>query len=224
MTAFPRTSPPLPSPRPLAGALRALAHAFVYAAVRAAYRLTVRGLDRIPARGAALVVANHVSYVDALILGGLCRRRIRFVMDHRIHDHPLLRPFFQLAGAIPIASRKDDPERLAEAMRTIDEALASGELVALFPEGKLTRHGELEPFRAGVEQIVARRPVPVVPVALRGLWGSWFSWEAGKPFIGRPRLTQRRRVEVVVGESLAPAEVTADGLAVRIGHLRGDRA
>lgn len=191
------------------------------AIVRIVYRVRTEGLDRVPDHGAALVVANHVTYADALILGGLCRRPIRFVVDHRIHDLPALRWFFRLVRAIPIASAKDDPARLALALEAIDHALADGELVGIFPEGRLTRDGELDVFRSGVERILTRRPVPVVPVALRGLWGSFFSHEGGKPFAKRPRRFWSR-VEVVVGAVLAPEQATPARLRARVLRLRGE--
>lgn len=185
--------------------------------VRVLYRVKARGLEGVPDHGPAVVVANHVSYVDALVLGGLCRRPIRFVMDHRIHDGPLA-PFFRLVRVIPIAPRSEDPERLEAALDAIDAALADGEVVGIFPEGKLTRDGALDAFKPGIERILARRPAPVVPVGLRGLWGSFFSHAGGKPFAKWPtRLWSR--VEVVAGPVIAPEEVTADGLRSAVERL-----
>ncbi|HJL18081.1 MAG TPA: MFS transporter [Sandaracinaceae bacterium LLY-WYZ-13_1] len=193
----------------------------VCAAVRIAYRVRVTGLEHVPDHGAALVVANHVSYADALVLGGLCRRPIRFVVDHRVHDAPVLRWLFPLVRAIPIASRREDPARLERALAEIDRALAEGELVGIFPEGRLTRDGELDAFRPGVERIVAARPVPVVPVALRGLWGSLFSWAGGRPLAKWPRRLFAR-VHVVAGPAVSPARASAAHLHARVAALRGD--
>lgn len=186
--------------------------------VRALYRVRARGLDAVPPEGPALIVANHVSYVDALILGALCERPVRFVVDHRIHDRWPLRWFFELCGAIPIASRREDPARLARAMARIDGYLAAGEVVGLFPEGRLTRDGELCEFRPGVERVLARRPVPVVPVALKGLWGSVFSYAHGAPLGQLPRRFWSR-IEVVAGAAIPPAGVDADRLRDRIASL-----
>jgi len=186
--------------------------------VRTLYRVRTRGLDAVPAEGAALIVANHVSYVDALILGALCERPVRFVVYHRIHDWWPLRWFFELCGAIPIASRREDPERLARAMEKIDAYLAAGEVVGLFPEGKLTRDGALCEFKPGVERVLARRPVPVVPVALKGLWGSVFSYAHGKPLGQLPRRFWSR-IEVVAGDAVPPARVDAEVLRERIATL-----
>lgn len=188
--------------------------------VRVVYRVRQEGLEHVPDHGAALLVANHVTYTDAIVLGGLCRRPVRFVVYHRIHDAPVLRWFFRLVRAIPIALRSEDPARLERALDEIDRALAEGELVGIFPEGKLTRDGELDLFRPGVERILERRPVPVVPVALRGLWGSFFSYAGGPPLRKWPRRVWSR-VEVVCGAALAPSAASAQVLRARVAELLG---
>ncbi len=188
--------------------------------VRTVYRVRTEGLDHIPDHGPVLVVANHVTYTDALVLGGLCRRPVRFVVYHRIHDAPVLRWFFRLARAIPIAPRSEDPARLEQALAAIDRALAEGEVVGIFPEGKLTRDGELDVFRPGIERILERRPVPVVPVGLRGLWGSFFSYRDGAPLRKWPRRFWSR-VEVVIGPALEPIEARSETLRARVAALRG---
>ncbi len=172
------------------------------------YRLRVRGLEALPREGPALLVANHVSYLDAAILGALAPRPVRFVMHRSFYEGRALGWFFRACGAIPIASRREDPELLARAMERIDEALTRGEIVGIFPEGQLTRDGALGPMRPGMDQILARRPVPVVPVALSGLWGSVFSYAGGPPLAKLPRRF-RARVEVTVGRILAPTEANA---------------
>ncbi|PKO87326.1 MAG: glycerol acyltransferase [Betaproteobacteria bacterium HGW-Betaproteobacteria-12] len=143
--------------------------------VKAAYRLRCAGLEYIPEQGAAVLVANHVSFVDAVVIMGASPRPIRFLMDHRIFQTPLLGFIFRHCGAIPIASAKEDPALLEQAFAAVSQALKNGELVALFPEGGITRDGELQPFRPGISRILAADPVPVVPLALFGLWGSYFS-------------------------------------------------
>lgn len=188
--------------------------------VRTIYRARTEGLAHVPTHGPAIVAANHVSFVDAMVLGGLCPRPIRFVMYHRIHDAWPLRWFFKACRAIPIAPRSEDPERLAQAMAEIERALEDGELVGLFPEGKLTRDGEMDAFRPGIERILARTPVPVVPVALRGLWGSVFSYAGGPPLKKLPKRLHSR-VEVVAGPQIAPEQLSADGLARTVAALRG---
>lgn len=192
----------------------------VGAAVRTVYRLRTKGFEHVPAHGPAIVVANHVTYTDALILGGLCPRPVRFVVHHRIHRHPLLHWFFRLVRAIPIAPKSEDPVTLARALAEIDRALAAGEVIGLFPEGKLTRDGELGVFRPGIERILAARPVPVVPMALRGLWGSFFSYAGGAPFRTWPRRIWSQ-VEVVVGAAIDPGQVSSAALRSRVAELRG---
>jgi 1-acyl-sn-glycerol-3-phosphate acyltransferase len=188
------------------------------------YRIKVEGLERIPDEGPALLVCNHVSYMDALIVGGVVRRPVRFVMYYRIFNIPVLRFIFRTAKAIPIAGRKEDPALLERAFDAIDRALAEGELVCIFPEGALSRDGEIAPFRSGVERILARRAVPVIPLALRGLWGSVFSRRDSA--LGRARLPRRfwSRIAVAVGQPLAPAQADAATLERQVRELRGSWA
>ncbi len=165
-------------------------------------------------------------FVDAVVIMGESPRPIRFVMDHRIFRIPFANWFFRNAGAIAIAPAKEDPAMLARANERIDAALAGGDLVCIFPEGKITYDGELSPFRRGVQSIVERVPAPVYPMALRGLWGSFFSRYGGaafsRPVEARLRRGLRSRVELVVGEPLPPAEVTPERLMARVAELRGD--
>jgi 1-acyl-sn-glycerol-3-phosphate acyltransferase len=189
------------------------------------YRVRTLGGDRIPDQGAAVLVCNHVSFVDAVVIMGESPRPIRFVMDHRIFRIPLLNWFFRNAKAIAIAPAKDDPALLEQANQRIDAALAEGELVCIFPEGRITDTGELFPFRQGVRRIVERNPVPVVPMALRGLWGSFFSRFGGaafsRPLDARLRRGLRSKVELVVGTPVGPECVTPEGLMAQVAGLRG---
>ncbi len=188
------------------------------------YRIKVEGLEKIPDEGPALLVCNHVSFMDALIVGGVVRRPVRFVMYYKIFNIPLLRFIFRTAKAIPIAGRKEDPALLERAFDEVDRALADGELVCVFPEGGLTRDGEIAPFRAGVEHILARRAVPVIPLALRGLWGSVFSRHDSA--LGRSRLPRRfwSRIALAVGTPLPAAQADAATLEQRVRELRGSWA
>ncbi|WP_147653106.1 MFS transporter [Vulcaniibacterium gelatinicum] len=193
--------------------------------VRTLYRLRVRGIEEhVPDEGPALIVCNHVSYMDALILGGVIPRPVRFVMDYRIFGIPGLNWLFRTARAIPIAGAKEDPALLARAFEEIDAALADGQIVGIFPEGALTKDGEIAPFKPGVERILARRPVPVVPMALRNMWGSM--WSRRDSRLGRMRLPRRLRahVEVVAGPPLDGREATAALLEAKVRALRGDAA
>jgi 1-acyl-sn-glycerol-3-phosphate acyltransferase len=189
--------------------------------VNTLYRVRVDGAQNIPEEGAVLLVCNHVSFMDPLLLMANLRRPVRFVMDHRIFNIPLLRFVFRTARAIPIAGYKEDPQVLQRAYDAIDEALLAGEVVCIFPEGSLTRDGEIALFRPGVEKILARRPVPVVPMALRGLWGS--VWSRRDSALHRARLPRRfrARVELVIDASVAPDQTGAAALEVRVRDLRG---
>jgi hypothetical protein len=184
------------------------------------YRLKVVDEDRIPAEGAAVLVGNHVSYADWLIFASISARPVRFVMTHDYAEIPLLRFLFRGAKVIPIASGKVDPELKRRAYDRIAAELEAGELVFVFPEGNLTPDGELQPFRRGIERIVQRTPVPVVPMALVGMWGSFFSRWGGRAMT-RPFRRFWSRVEVRVGEPVPPEQVTAEGLAERIAALGG---
>jgi 1-acyl-sn-glycerol-3-phosphate acyltransferase len=189
------------------------------------YRLRSVGTDRIPAEGPAVLACNHVSFVDAVVIMGESPRPIRFVMDYRIFKIPLMNWFFRNARAIAIAPAREDPKMLEGANQRIDAALDEGELVCIFPEGKITCDGELSPFRQGVQKIVERTPVPVIPMALRGLWGSFFSRYGGAAFT-RPveaRLERgfRSRLELIVGQPVPPQDVTPELLMERVAALRG---
>src|SRR6266699_2417133 len=137
------------------------------------YRVDKEGLERIPAEGACVIVCNHVSFVDAIVIAACVRRPIRFVMDHRIFGIPVLNFIFRTMRTIPIASAKEDAAMKERAFEDAAKALNAGEIVGIFPEGKLTQTGELNPFRPGLQRMVATTPVPVIPMALRGLWGSF---------------------------------------------------
>lgn len=186
--------------------------------VRVAYRFRTTGMERLPETGPAVLACNHVSFIDALVIGAASPRPIRFVMDHRIHRHPALHWFFRAMGTIPIAPRREDPETFASAFEEIERALRSGEVLAIFPEGGITRTGELAPFRRGIEHIVGRTPVPVIPMALRGLWGSVFSRRGGPAMRKLPRRF-RARVELRCGEPLAPALASASTIQRHIEAL-----
>lgn len=183
---------------------------------RLIYRVHVTGTgrDNLPETGPALIVCNHISYMDPLIIGGTIQRPIRFVMTHRIYNIRGLKWLFRLAGAIPVAPAHEDAECLRRAFESVDEALARGELVGLFPEGGLSPDGEVQRFRAGITEILSRRQVPVVPMALEGLWGSVFS---RKP--GRWKTRDRgllSRVQLRILDPVAPEAADRDDLEQRV--------
>lgn len=150
-------------------------------------------------------------------------RPIRFVMDHRIFAVPVLGRLFRLSGAIPIAPQREDPGVYRAAFSAADAVLADGGLLGLFPEGAITRDGELQPFRGGIMKILGGRPVPVVPVGLQNLWGSYFSRvESGRAMVRPFRRGLWNRVELVVGPPVAAAALTPDGLRDRVRALTAD--
>ena len=191
----------------------------VWMLIHSVYRLRKEGLERIPDDGPAVLVCNHVSYVDALVISAACRRPIRWVMDHRIFKVPLLSFFFRTVRAIPIAPAREDPEALERAYAAIARELAAGELIGIFPEGRLTPDGEMGEFRGGVTKILERAPVPVIPMALSGLWQSLFARNrdklrhAAKLFPG---------VRLAVGEAVDAARATPERLHATVLALRGE--
>ncbi len=196
----------------------------VWMLVHTVYRLEKRGLEHIPAEGPALLVCNHVSFVDALVIMAACPRPIRFVMDHRIFKVPVLNFVFRTSGAIPIAPEKEDAALKERAFAQVAEALAAGELVGIFPEGGITANGEIGPFRPGTARILRDTPVPVVPLALQGLWGSTFSRKDG-PAMSRPlRRGLFSRIALVGGAALPAEQASPDVLRDKVVELRGARA
>lgn len=190
----------------------------VWIATHTMYRVKHIGLDDIPDEGPCVLVCNHVSFMDALVLGGAVRRPVRFVMDHRIFKVPVLNFIFRTAGAIPIAPAKEDAAMKARAFDKVAEYLAAGEVVCIFPEGAITRTGDMQPFKTGIEEIIKRTPVPVIPMALRGLWGSFFSRKDGAAMLKMPRRAWSK-ISVVAGTPVPAAEVTAAMLQTRVAAL-----
>jgi 1-acyl-sn-glycerol-3-phosphate acyltransferase len=190
--------------------------------VHSAYRLRKEGIEHIPEEGAAVVACNHVSFVDALVILAASPRPIRFVMDHRIFRIPVLSFVFRTGKAIPIAPAKEDPALLERAYDEVAAALAQGELVGIFPEGRITEDGEIGMFRTGVTRIVERTPVPVVPMALKGLYGGFFSRHAGAAMTRPFRRGVFSKIALEVAPPLAPAQATPEVLKARIQAMRGD--
>jgi hypothetical protein len=190
--------------------------------VHSIYRIRTSGTSHIPERGAALIVCNHVSYVDALLLMAISPRPIRFVMDVTIFRTPVMSWLFRQARAIPIASAKVDAAVMERAFELVHQALCDGQLVCIFPEGRLTDNGELYPFRPGLTRVLERDPVPVVPVALRGLWGSAFSRAPGAPRVIRAVGRLFSRLSIDVGAALDPVVATPALLQQQVAALRGD--
>ncbi|WP_019342580.1 MFS transporter [Stutzerimonas stutzeri] len=183
------------------------------------YRVRHQGLDAIPEEGPAVLVCNHVSFVDALLIAGAVRRPVRFVMYYKIFSIPVLNFIFRTAGAVPIAARHEDEAIYTKAFERISRYLSNGEVVCIFPEGKLTTDGEINGFKAGVERILEANPVPVVPMALRGLWGSFFSRDPSKGFFRRIW----SQVDLVASAPVAASEANRQHLQAQVSLLRGDR-
>ena len=199
-----------------------LARFIAWIVMSVVYRLRPAGIDNVPREGPAIVVCNHVSYVDPLILSACIPRPMRFVMWFKIFQIPGLKFLFRTMKAIPIAGAREDKAIMDEAFELVDAELAKGNIVCIFPEGAITRDGEIARFRPGIEKIIARRPVPVVPAALGHLYGSWFSRKKSGALRKLPgRLLAR--VSVTFGEPVPPSEVTAAGLELLVRTLRGDR-
>ncbi|UOD30566.1 MFS transporter [Massilia violaceinigra] len=186
------------------------------------HRVKTVDVERIPEEGPAVLVCNHVSYVDALVIGAASPRPIRFVMDHKIFKMPLMGWLFRTARAIPIAPAKEDPFLMEKAYIDIAQALHEGDLVCIFPEGRLTSTGEMGEFRGGIAKIVERSKVPVIPMALRGLWGSLLTRDPGNLFERTFARGPRSRLALAVGAPVAPEDATPDYLHQQVLALRGD--
>ncbi len=190
---------------------------FIWLLASTIYRLRYEGRKNIPRHGSALLVANHVSYIDWFIITAVCNRPVRFIMYHKIYKLPILRWIFRAGEAIPIAPASEDAALKEAAFIEISRALRQGDLVCIFPEGTLTSDGKLVPFRPGLERILANDSVPVIPLGLRGLWGSFFSRRGGKAFLKMPTPSWRR-IEVKVGAP-EPSTTTAKELEQSISRL-----
>ena len=189
---------------------------------RLIYRFKVTGDVHIPTQGAALLVCNHVSFIDAVLLMAASPRPIRFMMDHRIFAMPILGWLFRLGKAIPVAPQKDDPATYARAIADARAVLDDGELLCIFPEGGITRDGTLQPFKGGVMKVLEGRPdsLPVVPMALLNLWGSYFSRIEGGAAMRRPfRRGLFSPVGLTVGAPMAPSAVSPSLLQQRVQAL-----
>lgn len=190
--------------------------------VHSVYRLEKRGLENIPEEGPAVLVCNHVSFVDALVILAASPRPIRFVMDHRIFRTPIVSFVFRTGKAIPIASAKENEALLNEAYEKIAQALEQGELVAIFPEGRITDTGELYPFKAGIRRIVDRTPVPVIPLALKGLWGSFFSRKDGSAMSKPFRRGILSKIGLEASAPVPPEKAMPEALQASVLALRGE--
>ena len=199
-----------------------------WVASRFVYRFRVRGDEHLPTSGAAVLACNHVSFVDAVLLMAASPRPIYFLMDHRIFRVPVLGWLFRLAKAIPVASQKEDPAVYAAAFERAAQVLRDGDLLAIFPEGGITRDGQLQPFKGGIVKILERAQadglaVPVIPMALTNLWGSYFSRiENGDAMVRPLRRGWFNRVGLNVGAPLSGQGLEPEQLRARVAGLLAD--
>ncbi len=184
------------------------------------YRVKKQNLNNIPEQGGVLLVCNHVSYMDALLLAGSCPRPIRFLMDRDIYNLPLVKSFCKACKAIPVDA--NDRTSIRNAFSKVSEHLDNGDIVCVFPEGQLTFDGEIAPFMRGIDLIIKRSNVTVIPVALQGLWGSYFSREGGVALLKWPKRFWSQ-VTIVAGECLSSQEANSQLLYQQVTQLRGDR-
>ncbi|MFA0412610.1 MFS transporter [Vibrio renipiscarius] len=182
------------------------------------YRVTHKNLHHLPEKGGALIVCNHVSYMDALLLSGAYPRLIRFVMQEEYANLPPIRRFLKRAGVIPISSTNRGSIR--RAFSQVEQDLNDGHIVCIFPEGHLTNDGEIKEFMRGMDIILRRSPVPVIPMALKGLWGSYFSRYKGQACQGRPTRFWSK-VEIEAGEPVSPEQATTHTMRQKVAELRG---
>ena len=186
---------------------------------RIVYRFEVRDEEHIPVQGAAILVCNHVSFIDAVLLMAASPRPIRFIMDHKIFKIPVLGALFRLGKAIPIAAQRDNAAVYESAFREARAVLEAGDLLCIFPEGAITRDGALGEFKGGVMKVLETHPVPVVPLALHNLWGSFFSRVDGAAMTRPLRRGLFTRVGVRAGLPLAAAEATPQRLRESVAKL-----
>ncbi|WP_122046071.1 MULTISPECIES: MFS transporter [Vibrio] len=191
---------------------------FTWVVTHTMYRVKHKNLHHLPENGGALIVCNHVSYMDALLLSAVCPRLIRFVMEEDYAKLPPLRRFLKRAGVIPISATNRNSIR--NAFKEVERALDEGHIVCIFPEGKLTADGEVAEFMRGMELIIKRSPVPVIPMALKGLWGSYFSRYKGQAFKGLPTRF-RAKLEIEAAEPMLAKEASCDTLRQSVSDLRG---
>lgn len=191
----------------------------VWALTHTIYRVRHKNLHHLPQQGGALIVCNHVSYMDALLLSAVCPRLIRFVMHEEYANIRIARRFLKRAGVIPIDS--DDRASIRRAFTEVEQALQQGHLVCIFPEGRLTEDGEMNPFMRGIDLILRRSPVPVIPMAIKGLWGSFFSRYKGRACSSLP-CRFRSRIEIEAGSAVAACDANTQMMHAKVAALRGD--
>jgi 1-acyl-sn-glycerol-3-phosphate acyltransferase len=188
--------------------------------VHIVYRLDKRGLDNIPQEGPALLICNHVGFADAIVISAAASRPVRFIMESSIFKIPVLSTIFRGMKAIPVAPAKEDPEVYERAFQIVAAELRDGNLVCIFPEGRLTADGEMREFRPGMLRILKETPVKVVPMALTGLWDSMFSRKYPSIWQRWPRRIWAK-IGLRVGTPIDPENADLETLRQRVLELRG---
>ena len=197
--------------------LEAFYRFIAHSLTRLIFRPTYIGFDKIPDTGPAIIICNHVSYVDGLIIAAGSKRHIRFIIDEEIFKLPGVNYFMTLDKAIPIFPTR---EKVEKALNEVSEGLRNGDIICIFPEGQLTYTGSLGRFRPGIEWIIRRDPVPVYPMAINGLWGSIFSRKYRKArFRWFPR-SLTRPITAIMGEPIAPEDVKVNQLQETVLRLK----
>lgn len=189
--------------------------------VHSIYRIEKKDLANIPEHGPALLVCNHVSFIDPVLILAILPRPARFVMYHKFYNLPIVNWLFRWLNSIPIGSKREGEELVKNAFNTIAEALENDELVVIFPEGGITKNGEISKFQPGIDQVVKRTPVPVVPLAIRGFWGIWFSRHKGRAMSGFPT-SFMKQLTVVAGPPVPAEEANRLLMYDKVAALRGD--
>ncbi|MBT8127971.1 MAG: MFS transporter [Gammaproteobacteria bacterium] len=190
----------------------------VWILIHSIYHVRKQGLENIPDQGPAVLVCNHVSYVDAMIIGGCIRRPVRFVMYYKIYQLPLLHFVSRTARAIPIAGGFENKALMEQAFDQVEQALQEGDVVCIFPEGRLTSDGQMNQFKSGIERIVKRMPVPVIPMCLYGLWGSAFSRHRGF-ILWRIINGFRSTIDLTISKPQPPQGISAQGLQAQVADM-----
>lgn len=192
----------------------------VWVVTHTMYRVRHHNLNNLPQQGGTLLVCNHVSYMDALLLAGACPRPIRFLMDKDIYNLPIVNTFCRACKAIPVDA--NDRKSVRTAFAQVATYLENGDIVCVFPEGHLTQDGEIAPFMRGIDLIIKRSTVQVIPVALQGLWGSYFSREGGHALLKWPKRCWSK-VTIVAGECVPSQATDSQLLRQQVIALRGDK-
>lgn len=178
--------------------------------IKAFYDIEYIGFEKIPKNSPALIIANHVSYIDGLMLQIGVNRPIRYMIDKRIYNLPIVHYFMKINRAIPILPKKEAVEK---ALDKISVGLENGDLICIFPEGRITYTGNLGRFKPGIEWIIERDPVPIYPIAISGLWGSMYSRKYIKSRYRWFPKGFRSKITLRCGDAIHPGHV-------RVNHLQ----